>query len=341
MMNEFMDAHGLLLELKDERTKLCDEQISHVGIGFAADKSVVKVVELISKRACQVFQVTHNESGGVRVDGHMIAPPPGTERQGLYGARIVTETARLAGDLKKHITFAGTPQMTMEKTLEFTINFPAPEMDIPLFHAAQHGAEQNYLELYVRASGRADNIRYGPGTPEDRFAFKDLKLVYRMALDIFPDPRIQIEDAKDGEDQIRRKNEQDAMREQERIQKEAAKVAAIAAKQEALEKLKAGNEDRDDDDDMDGSEGAEGSHSDSGASGSGSKGKTSGMKGSSAGQSGEGEDDSDLENSDEDEEESEVQDDLHELPDEQEVRDELIRAIMDEDAEFRTLQKAN
>ena len=66
----------------------------------------------------------------------MIAPPTGVARQGLYGARIVTETSRLAGDLKKHLTFAGTPQMTMEKTLEFTINFPPPELDIPLFHAA-------------------------------------------------------------------------------------------------------------------------------------------------------------------------------------------------------------
>jgi hypothetical protein len=99
MMNEFMDAHGLLLELKEERTKLCDEHITHVGIGFAADKSVVKVVELISKRALQVTQVVHNEAGGVRVDGHMITPPPGIERQGMYGARIVTETNRLAGNL--------------------------------------------------------------------------------------------------------------------------------------------------------------------------------------------------------------------------------------------------
>jgi hypothetical protein len=75
MMNEFMDAHGLLLELKEERTKLCDAEITHVGIGFAADKSVVKVVELISKRQVVVNAVTQNEQGGVRVDGYMVMPP--------------------------------------------------------------------------------------------------------------------------------------------------------------------------------------------------------------------------------------------------------------------------
>jgi hypothetical protein len=168
---------------------------------------------------------------------------------------------------------AGTPQMTMEKTLEFTINFPPSELDIPIFHAPQQGAEQNYLEIYVRASGKADNIRYGPGTPEERFAFKDLKLVYRMALDIYPDPRIQIEDAKDGEEMERIKSEQEAIRQQEAIQKAAAKEAAIAAKQEALLKLNANNEGNEDDDDMDDSEKEAGSQSDSNASGSGSKSK--------------------------------------------------------------------
>jgi hypothetical protein len=44
----------------------------------------------------------------------------------------------------------------MEKTKEFTINFPAPEIDAPLFHAAQHGGEPNYLELFVRPSGKAE-----------------------------------------------------------------------------------------------------------------------------------------------------------------------------------------
>jgi hypothetical protein len=136
MMNEFMDAHGLLLELKEERTKLCDIDVTHVGIGFAADRSVVKVVELISKRALTVTSVTQNEQGGVRVNGIMTTFPAGVKPVGLYGARIVTENVRISGDKKKHVTIAGTNNMTMEKTKEFTINFPAPDLDVPMFHAA-------------------------------------------------------------------------------------------------------------------------------------------------------------------------------------------------------------
>lgn len=106
-MNEFMDAHGLLLELKEERTKLCEAEITHVGIGFAADKSVVKVVELISKRQVHVNAVTQNEQGGVRVDGYMVMPPKPEDLKGLYGARIVTETMRQTGELKKEVVRAG------------------------------------------------------------------------------------------------------------------------------------------------------------------------------------------------------------------------------------------
>jgi hypothetical protein len=58
MMNEFMDAHGLLLELFDERAKLCDEHVTHAGVGFAADKRIVKVVELISKRYLLIHRLT-------------------------------------------------------------------------------------------------------------------------------------------------------------------------------------------------------------------------------------------------------------------------------------------
>lgn len=35
--DEFMDAHGLLLELQKEREMLVDEQYTHLGIGFAMD----------------------------------------------------------------------------------------------------------------------------------------------------------------------------------------------------------------------------------------------------------------------------------------------------------------
>lgn len=38
LYNEFMDAHGLLCELEDERGKLVDEKVTHIGVGFAWNK---------------------------------------------------------------------------------------------------------------------------------------------------------------------------------------------------------------------------------------------------------------------------------------------------------------
>lgn len=38
LYNEFMDAHGLLCELEDERDKFCGKEITHVGVGFAWNK---------------------------------------------------------------------------------------------------------------------------------------------------------------------------------------------------------------------------------------------------------------------------------------------------------------
>lgn len=43
-----MDAHGLLHELSEEIAKLLDPKVTHIGVGFAYNKQVVKVVEFLS-----------------------------------------------------------------------------------------------------------------------------------------------------------------------------------------------------------------------------------------------------------------------------------------------------
>lgn len=54
MKAEFMDAHGLLLELQEELKLLCTDVHSHIGVGFAANAGEVKVVELLSAKPCSV-----------------------------------------------------------------------------------------------------------------------------------------------------------------------------------------------------------------------------------------------------------------------------------------------
>ena len=69
MMHEHMDAHGLLLELQEEREKFCSAELTHVSVGFASNNKVVKVVELLSERTMLINQIMQTEDGGVRVSG--------------------------------------------------------------------------------------------------------------------------------------------------------------------------------------------------------------------------------------------------------------------------------
>ena len=50
MKDEFMDAHGLLLELQYELGQLTEKSYTHVGIGFACNAQKVKVVEFLSTK---------------------------------------------------------------------------------------------------------------------------------------------------------------------------------------------------------------------------------------------------------------------------------------------------
>jgi len=39
LYNEFMDAHGLLCELEEEREKLMKPNLTHIGVGFAWNRN--------------------------------------------------------------------------------------------------------------------------------------------------------------------------------------------------------------------------------------------------------------------------------------------------------------
>ena len=56
-MAEFMDAHGLLLEMQAEMEQLSDASATHIGVGFAEDSTKVLVVELLAESALCVNTV--------------------------------------------------------------------------------------------------------------------------------------------------------------------------------------------------------------------------------------------------------------------------------------------
>ena len=61
---EFLDAHGLLLELQDDLAVLMNPAYTHVGVGFAASPTTVKIVELLSARPVMVSSLFKDEQTG-------------------------------------------------------------------------------------------------------------------------------------------------------------------------------------------------------------------------------------------------------------------------------------
>ena len=85
-MDEYMDAHGLLLERKAEKEILSDPKATHIGIGFAEDRSKVLVVELPSQSTISVDKLQPGKNGSLLVEGTNLDP----DNEVLYAARIVS-----------------------------------------------------------------------------------------------------------------------------------------------------------------------------------------------------------------------------------------------------------
>lgn len=64
---EFMDAHGLLLELQKEMNDLKDSKYTHIGIGLAMDSTKVLIVEILTKKAISVDRLHSTETGAILV----------------------------------------------------------------------------------------------------------------------------------------------------------------------------------------------------------------------------------------------------------------------------------
>ena len=62
---EFLDAHGLLLEMQEDLAVLMDPAYTHVGVGFAANTNMVKIVELLSARPLMISNLNQLETGEV------------------------------------------------------------------------------------------------------------------------------------------------------------------------------------------------------------------------------------------------------------------------------------
>lgn len=110
--DEFMDAHGLLLELQHELSMLTNKEFTHAGIGFAANTQKVMVVEMLAKKPLMINHLGQTEDGAVEVRGVVI-----DKTVGVYASRIVA-----AGNMKKELAVVGPAAIDYNKTTgEFVI----------------------------------------------------------------------------------------------------------------------------------------------------------------------------------------------------------------------------
>jgi hypothetical protein len=106
MTEEFMDAHGLLLELQVELGQLTHKDFTHIGVGFAHNIHEVKVVEVLTQKAIMVNKLAQSEDGNIDVSGVIL-----NDKVGLYAARICG-----AGNLKKDIALIGPAAFKIDKS---------------------------------------------------------------------------------------------------------------------------------------------------------------------------------------------------------------------------------
>ena len=200
-MAEFMDAHGLLLEMSETMNKLLAKDVTHIGIGFAASPQMVKIVELISTRSLLINRLNQEEDGSILVEGVVLLP----EKTGIYAARICSST-----NAKKDFGLIGPPGIQYDKaTHKFAIRFPQPEEEV--FYCP----EPKILEIYVRES-QIDKIQYGVPSNE-KIKVEHLKLKLRAPMEYIPDPRIELEDKADMEKFERDMKERAEKAEEERL----------------------------------------------------------------------------------------------------------------------------
>ena len=115
--DQMMDAHGLLLELEHELSVLTDPKNTHIGVGFAFTKQVVKVVEIVTQKAVVVHALNATEDGGLVAEGQVY-----DDKCGIYAARVVA-----VSKYQKDISNTGPENIQFDKaSMSFVVKIPGP-----------------------------------------------------------------------------------------------------------------------------------------------------------------------------------------------------------------------
>mmetsp|Transcript_17526 Transcript_17526/g.19828 ORF Transcript_17526/g.19828 Transcript_17526/m.19828 type:complete len:813 (+) Transcript_17526:34-2472(+) len=221
LLPSFMDAHGLLMEISEDRDRLLSEDFTHIGVGLSLEDENIRLVELFSQKVVTVTQIHESEDEGMyEVRGKML-----DQTVGVYAARVY----QIASG--KEVLVVGPPKIQFDREQKDFIIF----LDLPdgLY------AEALMLELYVRK--KPETIPYGEPS-DDVVKVKDVKHVLSAPLQLYPDPRVNLEDQFDQEKAELERQRKEQLERERQSEKLAAKESRRALRMEQRRDLASGED---------------------------------------------------------------------------------------------------
>lgn len=176
----FLDAHGLTLEIVETREEILKPEYTHVGLGLALLNNLYVITEIFSAKPLKLegIKATEDEKG-IAISGKML-----TDQMGPYAVRVVAPA-----NPPKPLCLLGPEGMKYSlATKEFSILLDQPE--VLYAHPAF------ICEIYLRK--KPEDIQYEkPHSDDIAKSLQFLQLAYKTPMELYPDPRISIEDTQD------------------------------------------------------------------------------------------------------------------------------------------------
>jgi hypothetical protein len=176
----FLEAHGLTFEVNETREEMLNPDYTHVGFGFSLAGNVYVIAEIFSTKKLRLegIKATEDEKG-IEINGKML-----DDTLGPYAAQVIDPASPT-----KPVCLIGPEGMKLDmEKKEFRIFIDKPEL--------LYATPPFVCEIYLR--NNPQTIKYGgPITQNLAKDLVHLQLAYKTPMELFPDPRILMEETHD------------------------------------------------------------------------------------------------------------------------------------------------
>ncbi len=176
----FLDAHGLTFEINETRDELLSPAYTHVALGLACHENLYVITEIFSSKPLRLESIKATEDEkSIEVAGKML-----TDQLGPYALRVA-----VPNDKTNHVCLIGPESIKFNpETKEFQALLDKPEL--------LYANPPFICEIYLRE--KPQTIPYGnPATSDVAKDLQHLKLAYKAPMELYPDPRLVMEETEE------------------------------------------------------------------------------------------------------------------------------------------------